>query len=133
MATISIDLPGLPPSANSRLHYMARHKSNQEWKDSTKWVLMDVINRGHFIGLPWDRVHVRYEFHYPRRTLADLDNLVGRMKPCLDGLVGLAVTKDDSRHVHQLEATLAVSRGTPAGVRIVVDECHCVVQNDLHS
>lgn len=128
MATISFDLTGLPPSANKRLHHMARYRSNQEWSLWTTRSAQDAVNRGHFDGLPWPRVHVRYLFHYPRVTLADVDNLIGSCKPILDGLVGIAIEKDDSRHVHELSASVEVAKGRMAGVTVYVEQCACDVQ-----
>lgn len=120
-----IPLVGLPPSANKRLHWRARHKSNQEWKNSTTLLLRDQINKTKVKGLPWPKVHVRYEFHYPRTTVADLDNLIGSLKPALDALSGVLIPDDDSRYVHQISATITVIRGVPAGVDIQVDQCSC--------
>lgn len=128
MTAISIDLSGLPPSANKRLHYMKRHKSNQEWKGWTYHLAVDAINRAGIKDAPWDRAHVLYAFRYPRRTVVDLDNLIGSMKPCLDGLTGVVITADDATHVHRIEASVEVVKALPAGVSITVTQCDCVVQ-----
>jgi hypothetical protein len=131
MTTIIIDLAGLglPPSANKRLHYMQRHKSNQEWKGWTRQLAIDAVNRAGVKDAPWDRAHVLYSFHYPRRTIVDLDNLVGSMKPCLDGLTGIVFVGDDARHVDRIEAAVEVVKGQSAGASITVTPCDCVVQS----
>lgn len=133
MTTISFDLISLPPSANKRLHHMARYRSNQEWTQWAKLSVQDAVNRGHYVGLPWPRTHVRYLFHYPKSTTADIDNLIGSMKPCLDGLVGIAIEKDDSNHVHLLSAAVDVVRGRPRGVTVTIELCQCDPDIDLPS
>ena len=110
VSRLEFDLLGHPPSANKRLHHMARWRSNRDWKGWTHLALMDAVNRGKVTGLPWSRIHVRYVFHYPRVTHADLDNLLGSMKPCQDGMVGIVGDKDDSEHIHDLSASVEVVR-----------------------
>lgn len=125
MATLTFSLQGLPPSQNKRLHYMARAKMNQQWKDDTIVLLRDAVNRSRLTGLPWPRVHVRYNFHYPRVTLADPDNLIGSMKPVLDGCKQIAFPDDNVTVIHSLSATVDVVKKVPPGVTVVIEECMC--------
>lgn len=125
MAVLTFSLPGLPPSQNKRMHYMVRAKANKQWKDDTITLLRDAINRGRVTGLPWSRVHVRYIFHYPRVTLADPDNLIGSMKPCLDGMKAIAFTDDNVTVIHDLSVRVEVMKKVPAGVTVVIAECNC--------
>lgn len=126
MTTIFFDLDGLPPSGNKRLHYMARHASNQSWKSSAALVARDALNRVGVRDAPWMRAHVEYAFHYPKVTRVDLDNLIASMKPVLDGLVGIAVVDDDARHVHRIGASVSVDKSRPSGFRVSVTKCDCL-------
>lgn len=112
---------------------MARYKSNQQWTGDTRLLAVSAVNASRLPALPWARVHVLYRFHYPRRTMADLDNLVGSMKPCLDGIVGVVVTSDDAQHVHRLSAAVELDRTRPPGVTMVISPCDCVAQDGAHS
>lgn len=125
MPSLTFSLIGLPPSQNKRLHYMARHRLNRQWKDDTTLLLRDAINSSRTSGLPWERVHVRYNFHYPRVTLADPDNLIGSMKPCLDGMKGLAFSDDNATVIHQLGVQVEVLKSAPAGVNVTIEQCEC--------
>lgn len=104
---------------------MQRWRDDQEWKNWTLTLLIDAVNRKPQQGLPWERVHVRYNFHYPRRTLVDLDNLIGRMKPCLDGIKGRAFVDDNAQCVHEISANVQVIPKVKAGVVIDIIECQC--------
>jgi hypothetical protein len=129
MAMLTFSLPGLPPSQNKRLHYMVRAKQNQQWKDDTIIVLRDAVNRSRLTGLPWARVHVQYNFHYPRVTLADPDNLIGSMKPVLDGCKQIAFTDDNVTVVHSLSVRVDVLKKMPPGVTVVIEQCACSAQS----
>jgi hypothetical protein len=125
MTLITFDLPGIPPSANKRLHHMARYKSNQEWMGWTVLALRDAINRDRVAELPWPRIHVEYIFHYPRVTLADVDNLIGSTKPILDACKGIVVPDDNSQYVHDVSASVDKRSGQPAGLTVIIRQCGC--------
>jgi len=125
MATLTLSLIGLPPSQNSRRHHFARARDDKQWKEDARLVALDAINRERPAGLPWQRVHVRYDFHYQRVTSVDPDNTVGRCKPVLDGLKGLVFPDDSSKYIHQIGTTVNVRRDQPAGFDVVIDECSC--------
>jgi hypothetical protein len=133
MASLTFTLSGVPPSQNKRLHHMARYQQNKQWKDDTIVLLRDAINRSRVSGLPWPRVHVRYNFHYPRVTLADPDNLIGSMKPCLDGCKEIAFPDDNVTVIHDLSVRVDVLKKMPAGVTVVIDECRCDDNDGLTS
>ena len=122
---ITFDLPGIPPSANKRMHYMARYHSNQEWKLWASRSLMDAVNRSRIADLPWSRVHVQYIFHYGKTTLVDLDNLIGSCKPILDAAVGVVMPNDDVRYVHEVGARVDIRRGEASGLTVVIAKCGC--------
>lgn len=123
--SVTFQLTGLPPSANKRLHYMARHKKNQEWKAWSNLAIKDAVQRAGISDAPWARVHVLYVFHYPRITRADPDNLVGSAKPILDGLTRVIIPDDSEKHVHRIAAAVKVDRGQPAGVQVSIERCFC--------
>ena len=125
MESIRIELVGLPPSQNKRRHHMTRYRDDQQWKSDAAALAMNAVNRSGLTGFPWRRVHVRYIFHYQRTTLADLDNLLGSMKPCLDGVKGIAFTDDNVTCVHDLSASVEVVKGVPNGVAVLVTRCEC--------
>ena len=123
MASIALRFPGLPPSANKRLHHMERYRSNNDWKGDAKQLAADAVNRSKDGPFPWDLVHVHYLIHYPKRTKADLDNMIGSCKPVLDGLSGVVFTDDSSQHVHRLSAEIVVQKGEPAGLIVSITRC----------
>jgi Holliday junction resolvase RusA-like endonuclease len=123
MASVTVSLVGLPPSANKRLHYMKRAKSNKEWKGWSHQSAVDAVNRSHDGPFPWTRVHVTLVVHYPKRTRVDLDNVTSSFKPLLDGMSGVVFKDDSSEHIHRLSAEVQVLKGEPAGVRVVVERC----------
>ena len=125
VATITFDLPGLPPSANKRLHHMKRAKANKEWKGWSQLAALDAVNRSGMTDLPWDRAHVQYVFHYPKVTHADLDNLLGSAKPVLDGTKGIIVTDDSASIVHRVAADIKVTKGVALGMTVIVEKCDC--------
>lgn len=130
MTALIFSIPGLPPSANKRLHYMARAKLNKQWKDDTTLLLRDAINKSGVKDLPWQRVHVRYNFHYPRVTLADPDNLIGSMKPCLDGMKPIAFPDDNVTVIHDLSVRVDLLKKVSAGVVVVIEKCECGTSED---
>lgn len=125
MASILLSFSGLPASQNSRRHHMARWREDQRWKDEARLLTIDAINRSPHKDFPWPRVHVTYLFHYPRRTSTDPDNKVGSMKPCLDGVKGLAFPDDSVKYIHDLSVRVSVVKGTPAGVDMLIQRCEC--------
>ncbi len=125
MSLIRFSIPGIPPSQNSRRHHMQRYRDDQEWKQTTNLALTNTLNRNPQQGLPWDRVHIQYIFHYPRKTYADPDNLIGSMKPCLDGIKGVVMPDDSTKHIHRLGVQVEVIPGRKAGVVVDISECQC--------
>lgn len=128
MPSLSFSLSGIPPSQNKRRHHMVRYRDDQMWKASATLSLRDAINRQHITGLPWQRVHVTYAFHYPRITLADPDNLIGSMKPILDSGKGIAFSDDNVTIIHLLSVRVDVVKKIPAGVSVIIEQCACVDQ-----
>ncbi len=93
-ATIAIDVPGLPPTPNARLHWRKLAKSNKLFKDSAFYLAVSVRPEQ-----PWTRVEVTYTWHSPLPT--DLDNITAACKPILDGVVAASVIPDDGPYVVQ--------------------------------
>lgn len=85
---LSIDVPGLPPSMNARMHWRARHFENLKWK---ALVNVLIVTRRPSKPLPTARLKLtRFSSVRP-----DYDNLVASCKPLIDGLVESEVILDD--------------------------------------
>lgn len=123
MPAIIFDLPGIPPSANKRMHHMARYRSNKEWAGWARQALISAINTSKVTQLPWDGAHVEYIFHYPRTTLADIDNLIASTKPILDACKVIVVPDDSARYVHAISARVVKDGGQRAGLTVVITRC----------
>jgi hypothetical protein len=113
--SVLLPFPSAKLGANSRTHYL--HKGRIA-KASRR--VAHLCGIAAMVGLPRDsfplrRYLVAYEFLLPSRHRRDLDNLVGQMKPFLDGLVDCGLLADDSEAV-RLTATKRLVGRADAGV-----------------
>lgn len=90
-----IRIDGRPPTLNSRRDWHVVARDNAQWKRDATLVGVNAVN-----GTRWrapDRVALTVTFLLPDTShRRDWDNLVGSIKPLLDGLVDAGVMRDDS-------------------------------------
>ena len=95
--TLTITIPGRPPTPNSRRHWRAVHADNTKWK-TVAWMSANKAVPGR--RMPnIQRAAVAIEFVVPDRRHRDLDNLIASTKPLTDGIVAAGVLADDSSDV----------------------------------
>lgn len=92
MLTFRFPMP--PNLANSRMHYMAKHKSK-----TSHWAMCDLLAKGGLLpkkpkSAPWDKAVVASQMVVG--ALHDHDNAVARHKFVLDWLVKRGYLVDDS-------------------------------------
>lgn len=113
-----LEIPRVPPSPNDLLGYHWRHRQRNQkvWGDE---VVIALINGG-YVGhrIPYERAKVIIDRR--SRGQLDPDNLVGCVKPILDGLRRANVLKDDTPKHIELVVTQTRSRTLPPRLRIEV-------------
>lgn len=104
-----LEIPRVPCSPNDLLgrHWRYRSKNQNAWRDEVYYALMQSGNAR--LRVPFAKARVSIE--RISRGLLDPDNLVGSIKPVLDGLRYAKVIKDDSPE--HIELTVTQSRGKP--------------------
>lgn len=112
-------VPGHPPTANERLHHFELAKRRRAFRDDATLVARDAKNRSNG-DFPLGPVRLSFNFVFPTFRVRDLDNLVGSVKPIIDGIVDAGIIYDDSLdHVREIRASARVD---PAiGSEIVVN------------
>ena len=96
--TLTITIPGRPPTPNSRRHWRTTHRDNKVWKEAAYWSAIDATSE-------WEedplitKGTVAIEFVVPDRRRRDLDNLISSSKVLTDGIVAAGVLADDSSDV----------------------------------
>ncbi len=100
---LTVRIPGRPPTANARRHWHAIAKDNETWKHTTMisagWAKHDWEARHGLKWAPLRHADVRVTFGLASRRAHDLDNLIGSIKPELDGIVAAGILIDDSIRV----------------------------------
>ncbi len=111
---LEIWLDGLPPNANKTRgnHWSQTYKEQQEWQRTT-WFLAKQAYR----GKPLDRAHLHFFISVGDKRVHDPDNIIGSLKPVIDGLKGVAIV-DDS--IDNIEVTFTFNREKPRGIRLVI-------------
>ena len=94
--TVTITIPGRPPTPNARRHWRKRMRDDAEWKSSARISTLAALPPG---WEPMTRCRMTVEFVVPDRRERDDDNLIAAQKPCLDGIVAGGAIKDDGRRV----------------------------------
>ena len=109
----TITVPGHPPGLNDRLHWRARRRLEQPFRESVGW-------QAKAFGLPEPlaraRVVVTFVYH-GRRHAQDTDNLYARCKCLVDALRGIVIVDDSPRHV---ELEVRQQLGRERSVRIEI-------------
>lgn len=113
-AILEIWLDGLPKNANSTRgsHWTRIYKEQQEWQFAT-WALA----HNAYKGAPLERAHLHFFVSVGDNRVHDPDNIIGSLKPVIDGLKGVAIVDDDIDHI---QVTYTFDREKPRGIRLVV-------------
>jgi len=118
-----IEFSDLPPkewSRNSRVHWSALHRAQQQVNDE---VIALLIEQGWCEGglpEPLQTAQVTITFYVPDKRNRDADNLITRCKPILDALVTAGVIEDDSIAVIGVPEYRVEYRKNQPGTRIEV-------------
>ena len=121
MALVRLEWDYMPPPelrGNSRAHWSVRHKITKQFKESTKWRLMEIGPDR------MDKVKIKYIAHWCGKPI-DADNLIKGMKPALDALTEYGLIEDDNpefvkgieveyhrvKHKKQIKMIMEVSEG----------------------
>ena len=112
-----LEIPRIPPSPNYLLskHWRYRHRNSQLWKHE---IGVALYQAGYRDRIPYPKAKVNIERRSRGGRGLDPDNLVGSVKPVLDGLRYAQVLLDDSPD--HIELTVTQSRG-PALTRIHIE------------
>ena len=92
MALVRLEWDYMPPPelrGNSRAHWSVRHKITKQFKESTKWRLMEIGPDR------MDKVKIKYIAYWCGKPI-DADNLIKGMKPALDALTEYGLIEDDN-------------------------------------
>lgn len=113
-ATLSVTIPGRPPTPNARRHWRARAKDDAKWKAVAHDHALAAKPEG---WTPLARARLSIEFLVPDRRERDEDNLIASTKPLTDGLVSAGVlTGDSNRVILERQYTVTYLRGVTATV-----------------
>lgn len=104
---------GHPPGVNQRLHWQARRRLEQPFKEAIGWQAK-AFGLEHLV----ERARVVVTFTYrSRRYVGDVDNLYARAKPIVDALKGIAIVDDSPAHL-QLEVRQELGKERSVRVEI---------------
>lgn len=113
-----IRIPGRPPTANARRHWRSVARDNELWKGiATSLARAEAAEWESRHGLRWAllrRASVEVTFGVHTNAVRDWDNLIGSIKPLLDGLVAAKLLVDDSvRVIATIAFRWTFSKGKP--------------------
>lgn len=101
--SLTVRIPGRPPTANARRHWRSVARDNELWKAAASTIAgVERAKWEQQHGLRWRpirRCDVLVRFVVKDRRARDWDNLIGSIKPELDGVVDAGVILDDSNRV----------------------------------
>jgi crossover junction endodeoxyribonuclease RusA len=92
--TITVRIPGRPPTPNARRGWYVTQRDNRAWKTAAYNVAAHEV-----IYPPITACTIAIEFVVPDRRHRDLDNLIASTKPLTDGIVASGLLADDSTEV----------------------------------
>jgi len=115
---ITIRVPGRPPTANARRHWRSVARDNETWKNSTTHTAEQAKHEWEARhGLKWRPLRLAdltVVFGVHTRAVRDWDNLIGSIKPELDGIVAAGILLDDSiRVIRSISFAIAQSPREP--------------------
>ncbi len=109
-----LQFAGQPPGPNARLHWRHRAAITRAWREQA-----GVLVR--LAGIPpLGRIRVSAIFYRRRLGVADEDNDVARLKPCVDGIVAMGIVPTDTRAFVEWGA-VTEARGVP-GLELIIEE-----------
>ena len=113
-----VRIPGRPPTANARRHWRSVARDNEIWKNATLLLARDERFKWEARhGLKWRVLRsceVLVTFGVHTKAVRDWDNLIGSVKPLLDGIVAAGVLLDDSiRVIRSISFGVTFSKGEP--------------------
>jgi hypothetical protein len=120
---VKVWIPGHPPGGNERKrwHWRKLKKIDDQYMVDAHRCGVDAVNRSGVTGLPYGQCHVVVEFHYTQKRTRDWDNLVGQLKPILDGLRGILWIDDSTDHILTLRPELVIGAGRGPGILVYVE------------
>ena len=100
MGKMRIEVTQIPPvssSPNWRGFWPERHKAGKVYHDAVFYCCVDARNRGYAQGMsfPFIKARLNLTFVFAEPRLRDIDNLLARFKPGLDGIVASGLVMDD--------------------------------------
>lgn len=96
LRSVTITIPGRPPTPNARRHWRAIAKDNEAWKADAQRIAASTLAALPDGWVPLGAAELEIVFVVPDRRARDLDNLIASTKPLTDGLVAAGVLTDDS-------------------------------------
>ena len=97
--SITVRIPGRPPTPNARRHWRRIAADNNLWKLTAQAHALQVQAHDIQFGWPIAACTIAIEFVVPDRRHRDLDNLIASTKPLTDGIVASGLLVDDSTDV----------------------------------
>lgn len=114
-------IAGTPWSGNQRKrrHHMAVYRHDADWKHRSWSYAKDIVRRHGVVpadfGVP-ARVTITFQFRTERRR--DIDNWTAACKGILDGLVGVLIVDDDTKHIELVVRTEVDPMGASTKVEV---------------
>jgi len=102
---VRIEVPFLPPvehSPNSRKFWVDKYMAGKVYHDAVFYCCVDIRNRWlrEGVSFPFTKARLNLTFVFAEQRRRDIDNLLARFKPGLDGIVASGlVVDDDAEHL----------------------------------
>lgn len=100
MIELEVDVPGIPPGPNRtrRMHWAAIARERKDFRAWSKLAALAALaDSGRSDDFPIREAILEATFFVKTRRRRDPDNLIGSLKPLIDGLVDAGVLVDDDR------------------------------------
>ena len=129
MIELEVDVPGIPPNPNRRLHWAVLARSRSDFRGWTKLAAKDALARsGRSDDFPLRAATLEATFFVKTHRRRDPDNLLASLKPLVDGLVDAGVLVDDDRLTFAPPGIKVT--GGYQGVLLYVTEVHWTPRSD---
>jgi len=124
MSSITIELKGLPPTPNARMHWRAKAKHNRQWREVAR-----IMASRQKPPQPWPRV--KLELTRYSSAPCDQDNNIASLKPVIDGIRDAGIMVDDNPNcVESITARWETAKQNEGRVRVRVIERMAPVEKD---